>query len=871
MSDMSLLAPRRRPYATPPLPEEFWNLEPGRIATALEAGLGGLAETEADRRRQRYGPNDATALARVPLWLQYLARFKNPLVLILLAASLVAAVTGETASLVIIAVVVVLSVTLDFAQEVTAERAVEALRRSVALTARTCRDGHWTELPADRLVPGDLVELKAGDLVPADGILLEARDLYVNQAILTGESFPAEKRAGPLDRAHQGAASGPSEALNAAFLGTSVVSGTARLLVCRTGRATLLGGLVGELGTRAPATAFEAGIRSFGLLIMRLTALLVLFVLLVNGLFGRPLLESFLFAVALAVGLTPELLPMITTVTLARGALRLAGRRAIVKRLPALHNLGAVDLLCTDKTGTLTEATVRLERAIDADGAESERVLALAWLNGHFESGLKSPLDEAIMARPAPAGVEDWAKRDELPFDFERRRVSILAERKGQTLLLVKGAPESVIGLCTRVEGKDGALRDLDPVTRTRLTAAFERLGEEGLRALAVAYRAMAPDHGAVTIADESDLVFAGFVAFADPPKREAAEVVRDLARAGVAVKILTGDNERVTQHLCRALGLEVKGMLTGAELSRLSDEALFARLPDTDLYCRLTPQQKTRVVLALRRAGHVVGFLGDGINDAPALHAADIGISVDRAADVAKEAADLILLEHDLAPVKAAVEEGRRSFENILKYMLMGTSSNFGNMFSMAGATLFLPFLPMLPVQVLLNNLLYDLSELGIPFDRVDADALARPQHWDLRFVQRFMWAIGPVSSLFDFLTFFLLLHLFDASEALFRTGWFVESMITQTLVVLLIRTRGRPFASRPDRMLAVTVLAATAAAILLPFTPVGAWFGFVPLPAPLLAAIAAVALAYFLLVDIVKRALWRQAARPARKRRRI
>jgi len=857
----------RRHFEKPPLPEDFWNLTPGRAAQTLSTGLTGLSESDAAARIGRYGPNDAAQLRHAPLWLQYLARFKNPLVLILLAASAVSAATGETASFVIIAAVIVLSVTLDFVQEVRAERAVEALRRSVAITARTCRDGKWIELRAEKLVPGDLVELKAGDLIPADGLLLEARDLYITQAILTGEPYPVEKRAAPLPAAP---ATGPGEADNAGFLGTSVVSGVGHLLVCRTGRATILGGLAKELGSREPITAFETGIRHFGLLIMRLTALLVLFVLLVNGLLGRPLLESFLFAIALAVGLTPELLPMVTTVTLARGALRLARRRVIVKHLPALHNLGAMDLLCTDKTGTLTEAQVRVDRAIDADGAQSAHVLDLAWLNSHFSTGVRSPLDAAILASPAPAEIERCTKLDEVPFDFERRRVSILIARDGQAQLLVKGAPENLLRLSSRVEGPDGTLRTLDAAARHQLTQAFDKLSEEGLRALGVAYKPMPAGHRAMVVADEADLIFAGFVAFIDPPKREAAAVIHEMAKAQVAVKILTGDNEHVTRHLCASLGLKIRGILTGDQVAKLTDEALFSRAARTDLYCRLTPQQKTRVVLTLRRAGHVVGFLGDGINDAPALHAADIGISVDSAADVAKEAADLILLEHDLEPVRAAVEEGRRSFENILKYILMGTSSNFGNMFSMAGATLFLPFLPMLPVQVLVNNLLYDLSELGIPFDRVDPVALARPHRWDMAFVQRFMWTLGPVSSLFDFLTFFILLYLFKTGEALFQTGWFVESMLTQTMVVLLIRTRGNPFANRPDRMLTATVFAAAGLALLLPYTPLGHWLGMVALPIPLLGAIAGLATAYFLLVEQVKRMLWRRFAEPGPRRQR-
>ncbi|MBX6323463.1 MAG: magnesium-translocating P-type ATPase, partial [Rhodospirillaceae bacterium] len=731
------------------------------------------------------------------------------------------------------------------------------LRRSVALRARVLRDGAEREVPAGDLVPGDVVLLRAGDLVPADGVLLEARDLFVNQAILTGESFPAEKHAG----APASPTATPAEAANALFLGTSVLSGTARLLVCRTGRATMLGHVARELAHRPLPTAFEAGIRRYGIMILRLTVLLVLLVVLVNALSGRALIDSLLFALALAVGLTPELLPMVTTVTLARGALRLSRRRVIVKRLAALHDLGAMDVLCTDKTGTLTEARVEVARAIDADGRESARVLALAWLNSHFETGLRSPLDEAILAC---GGVDaaGWQKLDEVPFDFERRRVSVLVGRGDELLLLVKGAPEHVLDRASHCETAAG-LRDVDEAMRERLRRSFASLSAEGFRAIAVAYRREPPGHRSAALSDEAELVFVGYVAFVDPPKACAADAIATLAARGVAVKILTGDNEEVTRHLCARLGLAVEGTLTGEQLSRLSDEALRARLDGTTLFCRLTPQQKTRVITALRRAGRTVGFLGDGINDAPALQAADIGISVDSAAAVAREAAALILLEHDLMPVHEAVEEGRRTFENVLKYVLMGTSSNFGNMFSMAGAALVLPFLPMRPAQILLNNLLYDLSETALPFDRVDAQAIARPERWDIGFVRRFMLVIGPVSSLFDFIAFFLLLRVFGAGEALFQSGWFVESLVTQALVVFVIRTRGPALASRPHPLLAGMVLLAVAVAVALPYSGAGAWFGLVPLPWPVLAAMAGLAAAYLGVVEVVKRLFWSRAAR--------
>ena len=809
----------------------------------FRADPAGLATAEAQRRLAAVGPNDATARRRRSLALRFLARFANPLVLVLLFASALSAAAGNLASFSIIIAIVLLSVVLDFVQETRAANAVEALRRSVALTADVLRDGRVAAVPVATLVPGDVVQLAAGSIVPADGRLLAARDLFVNQALLSGEPYPVERHAGD----------GPA---SAAYLGTSVISGTGTLLVCRTGARTALGGLAGTLASQRPPDAFEQGVRRFGLLILRLTVLLVLFVLAANVLFHRPWLESLLFALALAVGLTPELLPMVVTVTLAGGARRMAARRVIVKRLAAIHDLGAMDVLCTDKTGTLTEARIRVVRHVDATGAASDRVLELAWLNSRFESGIRSPLDDAILERgERPDG--GWRKLDEVPFDFERRRVSVLVERGPDRLLIVKGAPEDVLALSTTVEAAPGAALPLDADARRRLLALFTGFGEEGFRVLAIASRAVGPEHAAV--GDEASLCFAGFVAFLDPPKPSAAEALARLAASGVAVKVLTGDNERVTRHVCGELRMPVRGVLSGEELSALSDEALHARLAVTDLFCRVTPQQKRRVLLALKRAGHVTGFLGDGINDASALHAADVGISVDGAADVAKEAADLVLLEHDLGVVHDGVREGRRTVENVTKYIMMGSSSNFGNMFSMAGAALFLPFLPMQPTQVLLNNLLYDGSEIGVPLDHVDEAALARPSRWDLPLIERFMLVLGPVSSLFDFLTFAALLHLFQADEALFQTGWFVESLATQTLVIFVIRTRGAPWRSRPHPALATLAIGAAVLGILLPLSPLGPVFGFVAPPPSFYLFLAAAVLVYLAVVELVKRLFYR------------
>jgi Mg2+-importing ATPase len=840
-----------------PSPEEIWKEPAARLLVRLATTPAGLATAQARLRLSTYGPNDAATVKRSPLWLQFLARFRNPLVIILLVASGLSAATGDVASFVIVVTIVTISMTLDFVQEVRAQNAVEALRRSVAVKTSVRRDGASLSVPIDQLVPGDIVELIAGDLVPADSRLLESRDLFVNQALLTGEPYPAEKRASDAALG----AENPAGASNAVFAGTSVISGTATIVVCRTGDRTALGHLATSLAEKPPATAFAVGIRRFGMLIMYLTVLMVLFVLVVNISFHRPVLESLMFALALAVGLTPELLPMIVTVTLARSAMELSKRKVIVKRLTAIHDLGAMDVLCTDKTGTLTEATIKLVRAIDGRGVESERAYAYAFVNSRFESGMKSPLDQAILAAH-PFEMTGWSKIDEVPFDFERRRVSVLVERDAKRRLIVKGAPEDLLRLSGRYEGAEGEERPLDAETRRTFEATLDALGAQGFRALGIASRVVDASHETAAITDETDLVFSGFAVFLDPPKASAGATIQAMAAAGISVKVLTGDNELVTRHVFAEIGVPVTGVLTGDALTQLSEEALIGQLSRVNLCCRVNPQQKHRILLALKKLGHVVGFMGDGINDAPALHAADVGISVDGAADVARAAADLILLEHDLSVVREAVVHGRSTVQNVSKYVLMGSSSNFGNMFSMAGAALFLPFLPMLPIQILLNNLLYDISEIAIPFDRVDPEATAGPVTWDVKLIERFMLVFGPVSSIFDFLTFYALLYLFGAGEALFQTGWFIESITTQVLVVFAIRTRRQFFRSRPHRFLVAMALGAVAVAIVLPLLPVGRWFGFVAPPPLFFVYLIGATAAYLVLVEITKGFFYRRIA---------
>jgi Mg2+-importing ATPase len=829
----------------------WWEKPLSECKSALEAAENGLSTAEADSRLARYGPNRFRDHREQALLLQFLIRFKNPLVIILLVASAVSALTGEVADFVIIACIVVLSVTLDFVQEYRAGQAAQRLRDSVSVRVTVVRDGAAKQVPVTEVVPGDVALLSAGDLVPADGRVLDARDFFVKQAILTGEPYPVEKRPGDLG------ASGPDlqDATNALFMGTSAISGSARMLVIKTGADTAIGEIADSLARRRPATAFEVGTHRFGLLIMRLTVLLVLFVLLVNTLFHKPWLQSFLFAIALAVGLTPELLPMVVSVTLSRGALRLAKMRVIVKRLAAIEDLGAMDVLCTDKTGTLTEAKIRLERHLDPSGQDSERVLGLAYLNSFFETGLKSPLDEAIL-RHEIIDVSAWKKIDEVPFDFERRRVSVLVDDGRVRLLVVKGAPEEILRLSANYEDAGASVpRSLDDAGREQIRVLHGGLEREGFRVLGIAWRQVPLDHTHALVDDESELTFAGLAAFLDPPKASAGNALRALAGSGVAVKIVTGDSELVTQHICAELQIPVTGIVTGHDLAQMDDFALRARVEGANLFCRVSPSQKDRVILAIKARGHVVGYLGDGINDAPPLHSADVGLSVDSAVDVAKEAADLILLERDLRVLHDGVLEGRRTFANIMKYIMMGTSSNFGNMFSMAGAALFLPFLPMLPTQILLNNILYDLSEVPIPLDEVDPEELRRPRDWDTNFVRNFMLVIGPISSVFDFLTFYVMLVVLRANEALFQTGWFIESLATQVLVIFVIRTRGNPFTSLPSPVLAATSLTVVAVAMAVPFLGLGGYFGFVPPPAMFFFILLGMVVGYLVMVEQIKK----------------
>ncbi|HEU0027553.1 MAG TPA: magnesium-translocating P-type ATPase [Ktedonobacterales bacterium] len=836
------------PSATP--------LDAARLMRELDTTPKGLTSEEARRRLARDGPNTPGRHKAATAWQQALAYVSSPMFVILIIASALAIGLGETINGAIIATMAILSVIINAVQSTRSEHAAMALRSAVAPMASALRDGEWREVHRDTIVRGDIVRLAAGDMTPADALLLDAHDLHMQEAALTGESFPVEKSAEP-----EGDPRRPlTERRDIVLLGTSVVSGAATALVCATGDATALGDVIQRLSTRAPETEFDRGIRRFSYLIMRTVVFLVLFALVVTLARQHDPFEALLFAVALAVGLTPEFLPIITTVTLGQGAQRMARRRVIVKHLATIQNFGSMDILCSDKTGTITAGDMRLQRSVDWQGEDQPRPLELGYLNSALQTGVRSPLDAAILARPpddAPP-LASYTKIDEAPFDFERRRLSVVVEREGRRLLITKGAPESVLPQCDSYL-TDGAPAPLNKEARARSQSVTRDLSARGFRLLAVAYREP-PDQPAYTAKDETQLILAGYLAFIDPPKEDADETIAALERDGVEIKILTGDNELVTAYICEQVGIKPGRIVMGAEIDKLDPQALGALAERTTVFARVTPGQKNRILLALKARGHVVGFLGDGVNDAPSLHMADVGISVSEAVDVAKDAAEIILLERSLEVLHAGVLEGRKAFGNVMKYLLMATSSNFGNMFSMAGATLFLPFLPMTPTQIILNNFMYDLSQVTIPSDAVDESYILKPRHWDLTLIRNFMLIIGPISSLYDFLTFFIMLSVFHASESLFHTGWFVESLATQTLVIFVIRTMGNPLKSRPSAPLAITITLIVLTAMALPFTPLAPALGFTPLPLGYFLFLIAAVVTYLCMVEIVKRRLMRE-----------
>ncbi len=841
---------------------EFSRLDPAALYAKLDVAPEGLSDEEAARRLRQYGLNRVTRERRLTIFEEIWLLARNPLNALLATLAVVSWFLGDHRAAIVIGAMVVLAIGTAFLQEHRSNEAAARLRAMVHNTASVRRrrrdpapEDPFDEIPMERLVPGDVVRLSAGDMIPADLRLLSTKDLFLNQSALTGEAMPVEKFA--QDSAE---AADPFDLPNICFMGANVVSGFGTGLVLRTGGATFFGALADEIAGRRSPTAFDLGVNKFVWLMARFIMVMAPTVFLINGLTKHDWLEALLFAVAVAVGLTPEMLPMIVTVNLAKGAIAMSREKVIVKRLHAIQNFGAMDVLCTDKTGTLTQDRIILKRHLDIRGDESDKVLQFAYLNSHFQSGLRNLLDHAVLDHVEVhkiLGLEEYRKLDEIPFDFSRRRMSVVVERSdGRHILICKGAVEEIFAVSTHyeIEDESGWLDAGHLETAKRET---EELNEDGFRVVAVAYKEMAPSKTAYSIDDESDLTLLGYIAFLDPPKESAREAIAALAARGVNVKILTGDNETITRKICREVSLEPGDILSGARIAELSDAELADFAERTNVFVKLTPAQKERVIQALHARGHVVGFLGDGINDSPALKAADVGVSVDTAVDIAKESADIILLEKNLLVLQKGVIEGRKIFANITKYIKMGASSNFGNMFSVLGASIFLPFLPMAPIQVLTNNLLYDFSQTAIPTDNVDEEFLAAPRRWEISNIFKFMVFIGPISSIFDYATYGMMLFVFGAwtHPRLFQTGWFVESLLTQTLIIHIIRTAKVPFLeSRASAALLTTSLVICAVGISLPGSWLGGALDFVPLPPLYWPLVVLILLAYAVLTHVVK-----------------
>jgi len=839
--------------------------EPDTVIKELESRISGLSAAEAEARVKRYGLNEIAREKRQSPLMRLWDNIKNPLVILLTALGVLSYLTGDLRATIVIFVMVLLGIVLRFYQEMRADNAAEKLKAMVNTTATVVRDGKDTEVTLKMLVPGDIIRLAAGDMVPADVCILSAKDLFLNQAALTGESMPVEKKTASASAEIQN----PLDLPSICFLGSDVESGTAIAVVLYTGDQTYFGSLAASIVGQRQLTSFDKGVNKFTWLMIRFIAVMVPAVFLINGLSRHNWLEAFLFAMAVAVGLTPEMLPMIVTVNLSNGALAMARKKVIVKRLNAIQNFGAADVLCTDKTGTLTQGKIILEKHLDVRGNESQRVLHYGYMNSYYQTGLKNLMDEAILnhgdLNETLQVDEKFRKIDELPFDFQRRRMSVILENdQDQQILICKGAVEEIMRLSTHVE-VNGEILEVTTEHDEHRKRRVKELNEQGFRVIAVAYRTFPGDNDEphYAVKDESDLTLLGYMAFLDPPKDSAMEALKRLKTLNVDVKILTGDNEIITAYICKQVGMSVDRILLGSQIETMSEPELAEAASLTSIFAKLAPSQKERIIHALQSKEHVVAFMGDGINDAPALKAADVGISVDSAVDIAKESSDIILLENSLLVLEQGVLEGRRVFGNIIKYIKMAASSNFGNMFSVVGASAFLPFLPMLPIQVLTNNLLYDFSQTTIPTDQVDADWLTKPRKWTIGEIQRFILFIGPISSIFDYATFFIMLYVFNAwnNPALFHTGWFVESLFTQTLIIHVIRTNKIPFIqSRASWPLIFTSIIIVTVGAWLTVSPLAETLGFVALPALYWLILAGLLVCYVLLTQVVKTWFYRR-----------
>ncbi|ASU31972.1 magnesium-translocating P-type ATPase [Mucilaginibacter xinganensis] len=829
----------------------FWNFSVNEVLAKLSCTGNGLSSSNAALRLKTYGHNILKDNKNKSALLLFLFQFKSPVTLLLIIASLLSAGLGDIPDTAIILTIVLVSSILSFLQERGAANAVSGLLKMVQLHCTVLRDGKKAEIPVDNVVPGDIVFLTAGDIIPGDSLIIESVALYIDEAAFTGETYPVEKSAAVLP------ADLPlSKRTNSLFMGSHVVSGTTKILVVNTGKNTAFGQISASLQLRAPETDFERGVRRFGYMLMEITLLLVIIIFAINVLLHKPVLDSFLFSLALAVGLTPQLLPAIISVNLSTGARRMAQKQVIVKRLSSIENIGSMNILCSDKTGTITEGKVKLKGALDIDGNESKKVLEYAWLNASMQQGFHNPIDEAICAvQHSDTGKQTL--KFEIPYDFIRKRLTVQISDGSGDVAITKGALTNVLAICTRVELADGKVVSLDG-KKAGILKQYELLSNAGLRTLGIAYKAAGTGKQFMRD-DEKEMIFLGFVTFFDPPKADVKVIIDKLRGLGVALKIITGDNALVAKSLALQIGVKSPKILTGAKMQVMSSAALMHKALTTDIFAEVEPNQKERIINILKKAGNVVGFMGDGINDAPALHTADVGISVDTAVDVAKEAADIVLLNRGLDVLYDGIIEGRKTFTNTMKYIFMATSANFGNMFSMAGASLFLPFLPLLPKQILLTNLLTDFPEMAIATDRVDAINIQSPQRWDLGFIRRFMITFGLLSSVFDYLTFGILLLVMHSTEKVFQTGWFIESVISATLIVLVVRTRLPFLKSLPGKYLAIATVIILVSVVILPLTPMAAWFGFVRIPTAYYGWMLLVIAAYLLAAETIKRRFYK------------
>jgi len=834
--------------------QSFWNKSVSEILSFLQVTDKGLSTSEAQKRIETYGANHFKPPKHSGALSLFLSQFKSPIILILIFATCLSFALGNYVDACIILTIVIISGLLGFWQEYGATNAVAKLLAIVQIKAEVLRDGKKIEIPVDAIVPGDIVILNAGDIVPGDCLLIESKDLFVDEAMLTGETYPVEKAVAVVPEE-----TALAQRSNTLWMGTHIVSGSSNAVVVHTGMQTEFGKVSERLNLKPVETEFEKGIKKFGYLLGEITLILTVIIFAVNVFLKRPVLDSFLFSLALAVGLTPQLLPAIISINLSHGAKRMAKKNVIVKRLSSIENFGSMNMLCSDKTGTLTEGTVKVQSALNVNGEDSEKALLYAFINATFETGFTNPIDEAIRTFK-PEDISAYTKQDEIPYDFIRKRLSIVVHHGKSHILISKGALQNVLDVCTHVEVKEGEIVKLDDFKK-KIQEEFLDFSNQGFRTLGIAYKDIGDDP-IIKKDDETDLIFLGYILLYDPPKANMAETINTLKTLGVSLKVITGDNKLVATTLSKKFGLRYNSIITGPDLRNMSDHALIMKIAEVDIFAEIEPNQKERIIIACRKAGNVVGYMGDGINDASALHSADIGISVDSAADVAKDAADIVLLKNDLSVLVEGVREGRTTFANTLKYVFMATSANFGNMFSMAGVSLILPFLPLLPKQILLTNLMTDFPEMTIATDNVDDEMIDHPRRWDIKAIRKFMITFGLVSSIFDFMTFGVLLLILKASEMQFRTGWFMESVVSASMIVLVIRSRKPFFRSKPGRALLTATLTIVGLTLLLPISPIAPLFGFMPLSLETYGLLLVVVILYIGTAEVVKKIFYKRVS---------